>query len=109
MKQLAIEQLGRLRRRALNAESDKLRANCVTAADMIIAGLELCGAIDRSEAHELSRHWVESYSRDRLEGATTAERLAALWRGGDVADFISRAERAEMIEETSKSLVGGIK
>jgi len=97
-----LGQLGRLQRRALDGDSDKIRRNCIIAADMIVADLVLAGAIDEAEADELMRGWVETYSREMLLRASIPDRLQALWRQGDVADFIPREERMQMIDEASQ-------
>lgn len=104
--QLVMGQLGRLQRRALEADSDKIRRHCIITADTLVIDLLLIGAIDEAEADQLMRGWVEGYARERLQAAPIPERLLALWQGGDVADFLPALERADMIRETSRTVVG---
>src|ERR1700754_559145 len=80
----------------------KLRKNCITAADMIVADLLFTGAIEPAEADELMRGWIETYARELLQGAPLPQRLQALWRRGDVADFLPQLERVQMIGEASR-------
>jgi hypothetical protein len=98
---LALGQIERFRQRALFSSDDKMRSTYIAAADMIIFDLQACGAIEKEEAADLSRQWVEIYSTERLRRAGPDERLRALWRSDDLGAFVPRALKVEMIRQRS--------